>query len=149
MDNFRPFTVILILVVLFLMGCSSASPGMEQPAPVFDPERLLAFSEDGLPGSDPEPFGKGWFRGGFHSAPVFSPDGNQMWWAGSWSTQKVYVSHFSENAWTEQEEVSFSDELRFYRDPFISPDGLKFYFISTDPLPGVAGTGKENFWMMD
>ena len=72
-----------------------------------------------------------------------------MWWAGSYITQKIYVSHFVNDEWTDQEEVYFSEDIRRYRDPFISPDGLKLYFISTDPLPGEAGTGKENFWIMD
>ena len=93
--------------------------------------------------------GTGWFRGGFHSAPVFAPDGRTVWWAGRFSSQKVYFSRYVDGSWTEQEEVLFSEEIRSYRDPFISPDGLKFYFISTAPLPGENSGSKENIWMMD
>lgn len=139
----------LILLVIFLISCSAADLETIVPEPSFDPGRLSAFGEGGLPGSEPEPFGQGWFQGGFHSAPVFSPEGDRMWWAGSWGTQKVYLSQFKEGEWMEQEEVSFSEEIRSYLDPFISPDGLKFYFVSTAPVPGQAESGKENYWMMD
>lgn len=147
-DRFRILAAIMLLLGL-LASCSEPEPVREGIVMTFDPARLLEFSEGNLPGSEPEPFGDGWFRGGFHSAPVFSPDGLSFWWAGSYATQKVYVSHYQDQGWTEQEPVSFSDEILFYRDPFISPDGLKFFFISTSPLPGEGWTGKENLWMMD
>jgi hypothetical protein len=140
---------LLIFLASVLIGCSPADQESKQSQPAFDPNRLLAFSEGNLPGPDPEPFGSDWFRGGFHSAPVFSPDGNNMWWAGSWGTQKVYTSRYEDGTWTDREEVSFSDDISLYRDPFISPDGKKFYFISTVPIPGIQGSGKENYWMMD
>jgi Tol biopolymer transport system component len=149
MFRIRGTITIIILLVLVLISCSSVDQEPEQPQPAFDPNRLLTFSEETFPGTEPEPFGSDWFRGGFHSAPVFSPDGKNMWWAGSWGTQKVYVSRYEDGAWTDREEVSFSDDISLYRDPFISPDGMKFYFISTVPIPGVPGSGKENYWMMD
>lgn len=139
----------LVLLVIFLVSCSAPDTKLTPTEVSFDSERLLAFSEGSLPGSEPESFGRSWFQGGFHSAPVFSPDGNSVWWAGSYATQKVYVSHYLTGEWTEQEEVSFSDDIASYRDPFISPDGMKFYFVSTAQIPGQDGSGKENYWMME
>lgn len=147
-NKHRAYFILVILAIL-LTSCSGAGPESEAFEPSFDPDRLLAFGDGILPGSAPEPFGLEWFQGGFHSSPVFSPSGDTMWWAGTWATQKVFVSHYEGGAWTEQEEVSFSEEISSYRDPFISPDGKKFYFISTAPIPGVAGSGKENYWMME
>ena len=149
MVKYRRAAFYLILLCIFLVSCGPAVPEVSGPAPVFDPDQLLAFSEGGLPASEPEPFGSGWFRGGFHSSPAFSPDGLSFWWAGSYATQIVYQSRYEDGGWTEQEAVSFSDDIRQYRDPFISPDGLKFFFISTAPLPGRSGGGKENLWVMD
>jgi Tol biopolymer transport system component len=149
MVNHRRAAFYILILGILLVSCSSATPEIAGPEPTFDSERLLEFTTGQLPGSVPEPFGIGWFSGGFHSAPVFSPDGLAFWWAGSYSSQKVYVSRFEDGSWSEQEHVSFSDEILFYRDPFISPDGLKFYFISTSSLPGSGWTGKENLWMME
>lgn len=149
MFNSRRATIALMLATVFLVSCSSADPITVQPTPSFDPSRLLAFGDLTYPGSEPEPFGPRWFRSGFHSAPVFSPDGDSVWWAASYATQTIYVSHYVDGAWTDQEKVSFSEEIDSYRDPFISPDGLKFYFVSTAAIPGQAGSGKENYWMME
>ena len=149
MINYRVAYIALVLLAAFLVSCGSADPQAMQPDPSFDPDRLLEFGEGNFPGTDPEPFGRDWFQGGFHSAPVFSPDGSSVWWAGSYATQKVYVSHYTNGAWTDQEIVSFSDDINSYRDPFISPDGMKFYFISTAPLTEGDGSGKENIWMME
>ena len=149
MANYRRAAYCLLLLGIFLVSCAPAAPEVAGPPPVFDPEQLIPFSDGSLPGSEPEPFGSGWFQGGFHSSPVFSPDGLSMWWAGSYATQKVYASRYEDGNWTEQEAVSFSEDIPFYRDPFISPDGLKFYFISTASLPDTEGSGKENLWMMD
>lgn len=149
MNKFRGSYIAIALLTISLVSCTTTNVDMPEPEPLFDKERLLTFGQEILPGSEPEPFGSDWFRGGFHSAPVFSPDGNTMWWAGSWATQKVYVSRYLDGVWTDREEVSFSEDIRLYRDPFISPDGMKFYFISTVPIPGVPGSGKENYWTMD
>jgi hypothetical protein len=149
MVNIRGAYITLILLVAFLVSCSSGDTGLTQSEITFDPDRLLEFGGGNLPGSEPEIFGMGWFRGGLHSAPVFSPDGNSFWWAGRYSTQKAYVSHYLNDAWTDQEAVSFSDEISSYQDPFISPDGMKFYFVSPKPIPGQEESGKENYWMME
>lgn len=175
MVNVRTAAVILLIISISLAGCSvsvevtvqpdTAIAGSEEtiestaevsefeelvePGGVFDPSVPDFFGEGVLPGSEPVPFGSGWFKGGFHSAPVFAPDGGRVWWGGSYGSEKVYTSRYADGVWTEQEEVSFSDNIRSYRDPFISPDGLKLYFISEAPLPGKSADGKENIWMME
>lgn len=102
-----------------------------------------------LPGEEPQGFGENFFHGDFHSSPVFSPDMMTMWWAGSYGSATIYTSRFEEGVWSEPVTVQFSETLTHYRDPFISPDGQLFFFISPDPIPGVTATGKENIWMME
>jgi len=138
----------LIVVLASLVSCQPAGSEVIQPDPTVEPGRLFLFVEENPPGPEPEPFGADWFQGGFHSAPVFAPDGKTVWWAGKYNSQKIYSSRYLAGSWTDQEEVSFSDEIWSYRDPFISPDGLRFYFISTAALPGENIGGKENLWMM-
>ena len=145
------YSAVLTFIILtaFLVSCDSAAAEAIPPDPSVEPGRSFLFLEESPPGSEPEPFGTGWFQGGFHSAPVFAPDGKTVWWAGNFGSQKVYLSRYVDGRWTDQEEVSFSDHIQSYRDPFISPDGLRFYFISTAALPGENTGGKENLWMME
>ena len=113
------------------------------------PEPLLQYIDEILPGAAPQSFGEDFFSGSFHSAPVFSPDGNTVWWGGEYSSATIYTSQFNSGAWSEPSIITFSDSIGSYRDPFISPDGSKFYFISTAAIPGTSSTGKENLWMME
>ncbi|MBN1267599.1 MAG: PD40 domain-containing protein [Anaerolineales bacterium] len=177
MIRFRSAGIALVVLALSLAGCGSGGGQAEQtpaaldsvqetaelsdteldqageaeaqPSISFDPAVLLGLGGEGFPGPEPVPFGRGLFQGGFHSAPVLAPDGNTVWWGGSYGSEKVYTSRYVDGVWMEQEEVSFSDDIQSYRDPFISPDGLKFYFISEAPLPGQIAGGKENIWMME
>lgn len=145
--NSTVFTFILILGIFstsFLAGCAP-----DLPEPTLDPDSLFLFVEENPPGPEPSRFGGDWFTSNFHSAPTFSPDGKTVWWAGSFASQRVYVSHYQDGNWTDQEQVSFSETISSYRDPFISPDGSRFFFISTAPKPGQNGNGKENIWMME
>lgn len=147
--HLREAGFIIVLISLIMAGCSSSEPGRTQPDPTPDSSGLFLFMEESPPGPKPTRFGGAWFKSNFHSAPVFSPDGKTVWWAGSYASQKIYVSHYQDGSWTEGEPVSFSEQISSYRDPFISPDGLKFYFISTAPVPGQDQNGKENIWMME
>lgn len=106
------------------------------------------YLDNTFPNSDPLPFGANFFSGDFHSSPVFSPELTTMWWAGSYGSATIYTSHFEAGAWSTPETVQFSDSIFQYRDPFISPDGQLFFFISPHNIPGAATTGKENIWMM-
>jgi hypothetical protein len=101
-----------------------------------------------LPAAAPERFGERFFSGSFHSAPVFSPDSSTVWWGGEYGSADIYTSQRLADGWTDPAVVSFSESITSYRDPFISPDGQKFYFISTAAIPG-SSTSKENLWMME
>jgi len=48
-----------------------------------------------------------------------------------------------------QATIRFSESINTYRDPFIYPEGTKFYFISTAAQPGTSSASKENLWMME
>lgn len=136
-------------LILVLAGCGDLEPPTETAAPAYDPAVVVQFGSESPPGAAPEPFALGQLRGGFHSAPVFAPDGRSVWWGASFASQTIYTSRYEDGSWTDQERVSFSNSIRSYRDPFISPDGLKFYFLSSAPLPGQQEGWKENLWMMD
>ena len=165
----------ITLLCLVLAACSPGTPTPDEttqpteetltatlPSPTATPTSLPAtptltilpnqpsyyYVDYALPGADPLSFGENFFTGSFHSAPVFSPDMKTMWWAGAYETTTIYTSHFEDGAWSDPVTVHFSDSVRRYRDPFISPDGQLFFFISPDNIPGISTAGKENIWMM-
>jgi len=138
------------IALIFLCACS---------APTLTPAILISTSSPNElsgeyigqipPEKDPMRFGGGFLSGSFHSAPVFSPEGDEVWWAGEYGSATIYYSHVADGEWTKPVSVKFSENIDSYRDPFISPDGEKFYFISASPLPGSTTASKENIWMMD
>ena len=165
----------LILLCLILTACSPGTPASDAtiqptretlevtlPSPTATPTSLPTtptltilpnqpsyyYVGYSLPEADPLPFGEDFFTGSFHSAPVFSPDMKTMWWAGAYETTTIYTSHFEDGVWSDPVTIQFSDSIRQYRDPFISPDGQLFFFISPDNIPGISTAGKENIWMM-
>ncbi len=164
-----------IWVILFLAACAQPSSTLEviptetlsvvtaseeqpmevvlptvtaQPSPTLDTNQPPYFYVSGsAPSSESEDFGPDFFSGSFHSAPVFAPDMKTMWWAGSYGSATIYTSHYENGVWSNPEIIEFSDSIKQYRDPFISPDGELFFFISPDPIPDIS-SGKENIWMM-
>lgn len=126
----------------------SSTPSLA-PSATDTPHLTIPFIDEDLPGAVPQRFGEGFFSGSFHSAPVFAPDGKTIWWSGEYGSATIYTSQFISEVWTEPAIISFSDSIDSYRDPFISPDGAKFYFISTAAIPRTSSTSKENLWMME
>ena len=159
-------SAVFILFILFLTACKTSTPQpiitpttthSETPpiTPSMTPsvtetlQQTISFIDEDLPDAAPQRFGEGFFSGSFHSAPVFSPYGTTVWWAGEYGSATIYTSQYTSEGWTEPTTVSFSDTIDTYRDPFISPDGVKFYFISTAAIPGASSSSKENLWMME
>ncbi len=53
-----------------------------------------------------------------------------------------------DGAWTPPSQISLSAGLSDFRDPCLSPDGQKLYFISKSTLPHQSGA-KENIWVAE
>ena len=110
------------------------------------------------PGDTPELFGLGIVSSiwGLHSTAVFSPDGNEVYWApmmtfpgeiysrGGLMMMKRVNGHWTAPTW-----VSFSGPYGNDDVPFFSADGKRIYFISRRPLPGETQSGSEKIWFAD
>jgi hypothetical protein len=89
----------------------------------------------------------GYYRA--HSSIVFTPDGKEAYWAEmSRDEGSVKVSYRLNNRWT------FPEVASVERDPSISPDGKRIYFIKTRPFrpgeePGGDPDVKEEYWYME
>lgn len=100
------------------------------------------------PGAEPRTFGAGILKGGYHSSPSFMPDGSEVFWGGAYASAKIYFMKLIDGNWTKQETLQLPG-MSALRDPFVSPDGKRLFFLSIDPLPGAAASGKENIWMVE
>jgi ankyrin repeat protein len=93
---------------------------------------------------------------GIHSTAVFSPDGNEVYWApmmtfpgeiysrGGLLMMKRVDGRWTPPAWASFSGPDFDDDV-----PFFSPDGKRIYFISSRPLPGETERGSEKIWYAD
>ncbi|MCJ7487919.1 MAG: ankyrin repeat domain-containing protein, partial [Candidatus Aminicenantes bacterium] len=92
---------------------------------------------------------------GLHSTAVFSPDGNEVYWApmmsfpgevysrGGLLMMKRVNGRWTAPAWALFSGPDVNDDV-----PFFSSDGKRVYFISSRPLPGGAA-GRERIWLAD
>ncbi len=141
----------LTLFAFILLGLTACAvvPVTPIPLPTPMPTPVNPWMGQVLPGAEPVSFGLGFLPASFHSSVTFSPDGRVAYWGASYSTAKIFTSQLVNGIWSKPTTINFSEEMTSYRDPFLSPDGLRLYFISEDALPGTSVSGKENIWMME
>jgi ankyrin repeat protein len=93
---------------------------------------------------------------GIHSTAVFSPDGNEVYWAPMitypgevYSRGGLLMMKRVDGRWTPPEWAPFSGPDFEDDVPFFSLGGKRMYFLSRRPLPGEAEAGNEKIWWMD
>jgi len=106
-----------------------------------------------LPGSTAEPFGRAILPPEYriHGTVAFSPDGVEAYWAvlnfGAKPRRAILMSRLESGAWTAARLAPFSDSP--YDDvPFVSPDGVKLFFISARPLEPGGKLDTERIWVV-
>jgi ankyrin repeat protein len=93
---------------------------------------------------------------GLHSTAVFTPDGNEVYWAPMmtfpgeiYSKGGLLMMKRVNGRWTPPAWASFSGPNGEDDVPFFSADGKRIYFISRRPLPGEKEMGSEKIWSAD
>ncbi len=111
------------------------------------------------PREDAELFAPGIVSAGMHTRDVaITPDGRELYFGlmvGGLSV--IMQTKLDDGAWTRPEVAPFSGNPAFLDlEPAISPDGRRFFFLSTRPPPGVepdpADIGRwvnQDIWVMD
>lgn len=110
------------------------------------------------PADKPELFAPGIVSSiwGLHSTAVFSPDGNEVWWAPMmtfpgeiYSRGGLLMMRRIKGRWTPPDWAPFSGPNGEDDVPFFSGDGKRLYFLSRRPLPGESERGAERVWYTD
>ena len=109
-----------------------------------------------LPGMEPELFAPGIVSTGLFVRDVaITPDGNEFYFgvaSSGYEYASILVSKRIDGRWTKPEVTPFTTDPQWGGiEPCISPDGQKFYFVSSRPNPAAGDTVGGNFdiWVMD
>jgi hypothetical protein len=148
-------TELLSLIVAVLAALTACAPHEGAGFPSLTGEYLGQTP----PGDSAELFAPGIVSAGMHTRDVaMTPDGSEIYFGiivGGLSV--IMQTRLQDNMWTKPEVASFSDNPAYLDlEPAISPDGSKFYFLSTRPRPGTepdaADFGRwvnQDIWTMD
>ena len=152
-----------VALVSLFVGCSPPAP--ESP-PRADTVPLLGNQGTtfvrlqgpylGQPPAQTQPtvFAPGIVSGGFSERDVaMTPDGSEIYWGVtgnnySWST--ILMSRLVGGHWTEPTVAPCCTDLQTTDlEPHITPDGLRFMWLSDRPGPGRDTPGGQDIWVMD
>lgn len=106
------------------------------------------------PGSQPELFAPGIVSSPLmeHSAPAFSSDGKELYWAVlNTEASHLAILHMQlrEGQWTAPEVAQFSDWAFLDCYPFFAPDERKLYFSSRRPLENDQESSENHIWVVN
>jgi hypothetical protein len=139
----------LIIACFALVGCSGPAPDNAFPELTGD------YLGQGVPGDRAEIFAPGIVSTGLYTRDLtMTPEGDEIYFCaniGGFSYAAIMVTRLEAGRWTEPEVASFSGDSGVMDiEPFISPDGKRFFFMSTrgDSAQGVEA-GNQDIWVMD
>lgn len=137
--------------LLWTTGCA--------PQPEEFPTLTGAYLGQVPPGDTAELFASGIVSTGMYTRDIaMMPDGSEVYFGvllGQFST--ILETHLADGRWTKPEVAAFARDSRFFNlEPAISPDGRRFFFLSTRVPAGRDPTASEvrawtnqDIWVMD
>ncbi len=147
--RYSQFIIYLFTVLIFMTRYAQEKPTEFQ---------LLKGSYLGKkpPGLIPEKFPFDFLPGNYahHSAPVFTPDGQEVYFSGmdfnAKFSEKIFVMKMIDGQWTPPQIASFSG-LYFDGSPCIAPDGKRLYYSSARQFNNNARNedGDRNIWYVE
>ncbi|UCD37045.1 MAG: PD40 domain-containing protein [Fidelibacterota bacterium] len=133
------------VLILIAMSCTGKAP---QSGP---------YLGQTPPVDEPELFAPGIVSTGLSVRDMaMTPDGNELYFgvvAGNYKHATIAWCRRENGRWTTPEIAPFASDSRFFNlEPHITPDGQRFYFLSTRPPEGkepLPGWGYQDIWVMD
>jgi ankyrin repeat protein len=126
--------------------------GANQEKPKFTGLKGEYFGQE-KPGKDAKPFARGILTSitSLQSAPVFSPDGKEVYWSTFFGNPFRLIIMFmkvQDGQWSVPQIAPFSNNY-FNFNPVYSPDGKKVYFISNRPVEKNGESSGFNNWYVE
>jgi len=104
------------------------------------------------PGEVPRLFAASILGRDLHSPPIFSPDGESVYWCrmDSEGTDEILWMRREDGIWQPPELVPFASRIGGSDAPFLSSDGKRLYFVSFRPANlGMLFANRETFWVAE
>jgi hypothetical protein len=148
----RTPSLAISILMAFAVSCS---PGTEPAFPALSGPYL----GQAPPDSEPRVFAPGIVSTGQYERDMaMTPDGREIYY-GLMSGQLAVImeTRLVDGRWTKPEVAAFSRDPRYFNlEPHISPDGSRFFFLSTRPPDGGAVPDSlvgqwinQDIWVMD
>ncbi len=156
MKEFRRNTIAWLAITAVVLGCQpQGQPEQGAEFPVLTGPYL----GQQPPGAEPVLFAPGIVSTGMYTRDVaMTPDGREIYFGISVGGLSVIMqTKLEDGGWTKPEVAPFSANPDYMNlEPFISPDGQKFYFLSTRPRDGgpmppedIGQWVNQDIWVMD
>jgi hypothetical protein len=135
--------VIFLLLIIFPADRLVVNPNF--------PELTGSYLGQRPPGSIPVRFAPGIIDSEVHTAAVFSPDGQEVYWKLiSDEVDEILFMRFEDGKWTHPQQVSFASRFYDSDNPCLSTDGEKLFFTSWRPATWYQVFGvTEGIWYVE
>ena len=158
----RCWVLLGVLSLLGFTGCAKQAPQPQVavgPAPNGEAGDAVCapnapYLGQRLPGRQAELFAPGLIDNGVNTRDVaMTPEGDEIYFCqevGGYTWATILVTRRTADGWTVPEVASFSGNPDWTDlEPAISPDGRRFYFLSTRPSEPGGEPGQQDIWVMD
>ncbi len=149
-DSMKYLKTILILMLSFSLFTGFICSSFSHEQPINTPVQNGLYLGQKPPGDKVELFAHVVFSkfDHLHSCPVFSPDGNEMFWAVASNECRVwYMEKDNSDQWSSPKKALFLHDGRG-DSPIYSPDGNRIFFQSLRPT-GIEKIRDESIWYVE
>jgi len=149
----KQISIVLLLLIIPWLGCFNPAQ-IEEEINSF-PTLTGPYFGQSEPDHVPELFAPGIISTGMYNRDMaITPDGNEIYFSlASGKYALILFSKLEDGKWIEPVVAPFSGSREWLDfEPFITPDGNKFMFLSTRPKPGYEpkpGWSYQDIWVMD
>ncbi len=134
---------------------SLTSLGFGQPANKTNPNLRGPYLGQTTPGLTPQIFAPGILNAGLYTRDItMMPDAREIYYCiavGNYTVSTILRMRENQGRWSTPEVVPWASDARYlYGEPFISPDGRRFFFVSNQPDPLHHRNNKQwDIWVME
>ena len=146
-------SAVAVLFCVLVLACSPSGQVEPEPDQSFFPELRGPYLGQEPPGLEPELFAPGIISTGLQTRDIaMTPDGQEIYFSVTAGPRTmIVVTRQVDGLWSEPAVAPFSGR-HLDIEPTISPDGQKFFFLSTRPQPHQEekpGWVYQDIWVMD